>query len=420
MNVNIRKIQDYNNRAQVVYAKKHKVEVDIQNIGKNTSALAQPEEPYLNEIHSGVWLRKDVIHFSDGNFTNVYDLFWDKNNLKLEPVVYSEKKPYYMLDYTQSDPSILAVINGSYFFLVDFPEKEPKDYPFHFCIRDNRVMGLLSSDEAIVFIREGEIFAQDGKAYGTIKINNKVVNWIGSGADAKHKKIKHSATLYNSGSVKLIKEFDPRTGVRVGRLDYKTINTPQKPGVTDLVINNVRGKLKISQINIGGGTHCHEGLFILQIDSKGNVFKVGDLIEPLTMGDLKLQGISDGVTIGKSVSDPYFFTPERINSRDARSVVAQDRKGNTHFIVFDGSKYIPNFKGVSANDVKDYFSKDKFNWGFFLDGGSSSRIIIKEHGKREFLANDFAFKKVTNEIFLWDSKRHRKLASVIALKVRKN
>ena len=48
------------------------------------------------------------------------------------------------------------------------------------------------------------------------------------------------------------------------------------------------------------------------------------------------------------------------------------------------------------------------------------QTIVKKGKKYEFLANDFAFKKVTNELFLWDSKRHRKLASTIALKVEKD
>lgn len=417
--MNLKQIKLYNQKQQRLYAAKTNFLVDIQNIGKNAETIAIPEKKVFEKIHDGVWLKKDVIRFSDGNFTNVYDLSWDRKNVSLEPVIHSEKKPYYMLDYMEENPSMIAIMNGSFFFLVDFPEREPKDYPFHFCVRNGKVIGLLSSDEAIIYIKEGELFAKDAKAVGELTIGEKHLKWVGFW-HTDEKNDPKTAVLYNSGSLKLIKEFDPKTGVRVGRIDPRYIRTKTDPKMVDLIINKIDGRMVVSHINKGGGTHYFEGLFILQIREKYNTFNMGDAVTPLTLDGLNLEDITSGITINKSVTDPYFYTTDRINSRDARSVIAQDKSGNTHFVVFDGCKYVPKFKGVSANDVKDYFSQDKYNWAYFLDGGSSSRIIVRKNKGREFFGSEFAFKKITNEIFLWDSKRHRKLASSIALRIRRN
>lgn len=415
----IKEIRQYNQKQQKRYAAKTGIVVDIQNIGKNTKPIAVKAKKSLEEIHPGVFLSTEVLEFPDGNFSNVYNLFWNNRKAYLTSEIHSEQKPYYLLDYMEKDPSILAVINGAFFFLIDVVDREPKDYPYHLCIRNGKVVGLPSHDAAIVYTEKEKMHAKEPKATGTIAINGKILTWFGS----ETKRPAHSTknvTLYNSGSSKLIKVFDKKTGVRMGMLDHKHIHTPKKLRAVDLIINNDKeGNLIITDIKKGGGSHYFDGLFILHMDASMNTFKVGDHVNPLTLDGLNLQDISSGLTINKSVKDPYFFVPERINSRDARSVIARDVTGNIHFIVFDGSKYIPNFRGVSANDVSSYFSEDKYKWAYFLDGGSSSRIIVKDGDKRRFFANEFAFKKITNETFLWDWKRHRKLASSIVLKIKK-
>lgn len=401
------------------YAAKTHINFDIQNIGKNTRTIAIPEKPSYEELRKGVFLKKDVINFDDGNFTNVYNLSWDKNTHSVKPFVHSEKKPFYLLDYMEDCPSILALMSGSFFFLVDVEEEVPKDYPFHFCVRRHKIVGLPSSDEPILYLKNGELNAHEIKANGIIEINNSKLEWIG----ANHKgEVRNSnAKLYNSGCSKLIKEYDPISHVRMGRLDLTNIHTPKSKNVVDLVVNrDDHDNLEITSINSGGGTHFFDGLFILQINQKLNAFNIGDKVNPISLDNLDPREISSAITIGKSVHDDYYLTPERISSRDARSVIAKDKKGNIHFVVFDGSKYIPKFNGVSAKDIHSYFSPDQYEWAYFLDGGSSSRIIVRRGRKLEFLANEFVYKKINTYTFLWDYKRHRKLASCVGLKLSKN
>ena len=136
-------IRLYNQKRQEAYAAKTGFTVDIQNIGRNTATIARKVNRSLTEVNKGVWVSTDSIEFSDGNFTNVHNLFWDSKDARLSPVIHSARAPYYLFDYIKNDSSIHAVINGSFFFLIDVSDKEPKDYPFHFCIREGKVIGLL-------------------------------------------------------------------------------------------------------------------------------------------------------------------------------------------------------------------------------------------------------------------------------------
>ena len=258
-------IQLYNQKQQKRYADKTGIVVDIQNIGKNTRQIAVKAKKSLEEIYPDVFLSTEVLEFSDGNFSNVYNLFWNNNKTFLTSTIHSEEKPFYLLDHMESDPSILAVINGAFFFLIDVVDREPKDYPYHLCIRDGKIMGLPSHDAAIIYTENEKLHAKEPKATGTIDIGGKVITWIGSETN-KSTKSSDLFTLYNSGSSKLIKVFDPKTGVRMGTLDHDHIHTPSGADLVDLVVNmNKNGDLIISDIKIGGGTHFFEGLFILNM-----------------------------------------------------------------------------------------------------------------------------------------------------------
>ena len=412
----IRDIQSYNQKQQQIYKEKTGIDVDIMNIGKNTCSIALQAKPMLEEIEKDVWLKTEVIEFNDGNFTNVYNVSWNHNNPTLTPHIHSTPLPYYQLDAMEDDPSLIASINGTYFFLIDVKEKEPKDFPFHFCISDSKVVGLPSRDEPVIYIKEKKLYSYEPKAMGTIRIAHSTVTWVGShSVSSTHQSA--DMVLYNSASTKLIKEFDKESAVRMAYLNNNDIYTPSSTDVVDLIVNlDINDVLKISDIKYGGGSHYFDGLFILQIKKAHNKYSLGDEVIPQTLDQLDLHHISAGLSIGKNVKDNFFMDPIRENNRDARSVIAKDIRGNIHFIVFDGSKYIPKFKGVSANEVESYFSNDKYEWAYFLDGGSSSRIILKDKDTYRLLANEFAFRKITNQIFLWNWKRYRKIPSIIALK----
>lgn len=407
-------IKLFNKKEQEYYALRTGIVVDIQNIGKNTELLAIKEKKHVQEIKPGVWLRKDAITFKDGNFTNVYDFYWNPNQIGIVPAIHSSHRPFSLYEKAKRDTTIIAAINGSFYFLTDVADRKPHDLPYDFCMRNNTIVGLPSSDEPIMYVQNGKLQTKEILAKGTIRIGNEVVTWTG----AKSNELKSTgfATLYNSKCANIIKVRHKKTNVQIGILDNATIRTPQDTNVFDIVVvKNKKGDLKIKRINVGGGTHYYSGIFILQMTGSPKRFSVGDSVTPLVLDDLDLQSIASGITIGKKINDPYFLTSELGENRDARSVIAKDTKGFIHFMVFDGSKYIPGFHGVSAKEITPLFSKRKFKWSYFLDGGGSSRLIVREHRRMGVFANQFAFVKQKNGMFLWDWRRARRIASSISL-----
>lgn len=409
-------VEEYNRRQQTLYAARTGIVVDIQEIGKNTRQIAIAQQPSLHFVRSGVWLRTHVLRFPDGNFSNVYDLFWSPEQETIHTTIRSSNEPYYLLQRVKEDPSIIAIMNGSFFFLADQADRVPLDLVYNLCIREGKIVGLPSRDDPVAFIRGGQLETKAVQACGEILVGTTRVPWIGAKSSLPQKA--GYATLYNSKCSDVIKEKDPQSGVQIGILDSKHITTPRSPQVFDLVVRaDADGALRVAKIVQGGGTHYFNGHFILQCTGSMERFAPGDIVRPQTLDGLRLDDLSAGLTIGKSVHDPFFFDSIRAERRDARSVLAKDRQGYMHMIAFDGSKYIPDFHGVSARDLQTFFSPEKFEWAYFLDGGGSTRLIVREKADIKILANEFAFQKLEDGTHVWDWKKGRMVTSSIALKV---
>ncbi len=406
-------ISQFNHKEQQQYAKRTGIVVDIQNIGKNTGLIAVKEHPHAQELKPGVWLEKKMVEFADGNFTNVYDLFWNPAQIGIAANVHSSNRPYSLYTRFKRDSSMIAAINGSFFFLTDVAETQPHDLPYDFCVRDGKVIGLPSSDEPIVYIQETKLHTIQVKARGVLRIAGKNVMWVG--AKSSGRKQLSQARLFNSKCATILKVREKKTNVQIGILDTTTITTPTGENIVDVVVAKRKTGLYVKQVVTGGGSHFHGGVFILQMQGNVQGFAKGDKVEALELDGLDLATISSGVTLGKKVTDRFFLEAEREANRDARSILAQDKQGYLHFIIYDGSKYVPGFRGVSAKDITPFFGKRNFVWAYFLDGGGSSRLLVREHRKIGIYANQFAFRKVTNGAFLWDWRRARKIASSVSL-----
>lgn len=392
--------------------------VDIENLGKNNKCIAVPQNNSLEEIRSGVWLKKTSCTFSKNNFTNIYDLFWDQNQIDIVPWIHSSHTPYSLADQMEKDSNMIAVIDGAFFFLTDVADWEPLDLPYNLCIRNKKILGLPSWDHPIAYIESSKLKAQNTHATGEMIIGNKQLKWVGAHSKFKKKK-GYNAVLYNSKCSDVVKVRDPKTNIQIGILDNKHITTPKNKDCIDIVVGRDKHEnLAITHLNKGGRTHFFDGLFILQMKRSKNTFHVGDHVVLLTLDGLNLQSISSAITVGRSVHDPFFIRDERVDRHDARSILAQDSNGFIHFMVFDGSKYVPGFRGVSAKEISPFFSHEKFNWAYFLDGGGSARIVFRQKGKLKFLANEFAFIKLKNGEILWDWQKARKHASSISIRLK--
>ncbi|MDP3974033.1 MAG: phosphodiester glycosidase family protein [Candidatus Daviesbacteria bacterium] len=399
------------------YKSKTGIFVDIQNIGKNNRLLAVKEEESIEKIRQGIWLKKGSLDLNQGNFTNYYDLYYDQCQPDIAPNIFSTNNPFYLFNQVRSNPEIIGSINGAFYFLTDFAERYPLDLQYDLCIRDYKIKGLPSEDQPIAFIEEGKINFLNSKAQGLIKIGNKMLSWVGS-KSKKSDGRNFDAILYNSKCSNIIRFREEENNIQIGVLDSENITTLKGTEIIDLVINaDKNNDLKIADIKKGGGTHFFNGLFILQIKFNQFDFKINDSVNPLTLDNLKLENVSSAITIGRSVHDKFYLDPERKYIRDARSLVAEDKLGNIHFIVFDGSKYIPGFKGPTTQEVSSIIKKNGFRYAYFLDGGGSSRLIARDAKKIRSFANEFAFRKFKYGKFLWDWERARLIASSISLKI---
>ncbi len=368
----------HNKQQQLLYRKEYGINVDIQKLGQNKDLLTTAESETLREVSAGVWIKTSSQTFSQNNFTNIYDLFWDQKSSNIVASIDSSNESYYLKDQVKSDDSVLAAINGAFYFLTDVSDRAPLDLPYDLCIRNGRIFGLPSNDKPIVYVRNNKLYTREPRAQGVIQIGNTEIFWVGKNSASKTH-TKAGAVLYNSRCSDIIKSRDPKTNLQIGILDNKRIFTPRDPTVVDLVITLDEAEgLVVSDINKGGGTHYYDGLFILQLKKSAFRFQRGNVVTPLTLDGLNLKSISAAITIGSSVQMPFFLEQERVERQDARSIIAKDNLGHIHLIVFDGSKYIPGFNGVSAKDITPYFSNDKFKWAYFLDGGGSSRLIVRE------------------------------------------
>ncbi len=279
--------------------------VDIQTIGKNTELLAVKEEKSLKELRPGVWLKKAVIKVGRNNFSNTYDFFWNPNQVGIFPLIHSSNKPYSLYDHVKNHRSILGAINGAYFFLTDIAPRTPHELPYNFCIRDSHIVGLPSSNEPIVFTRDGKLFAKEPKAKGIIRIKNDNITWIGA-KNSMSRRTQKTAILYNTRCLEIIKIRHETTGLQFGTLDTIDTVTPISPDVYDIVVcHEKKGTFRITQINPGGGTHYYDGAFILQLQGKTSAYKKGDRVTPLTLDGLDLSTVTSGITIGKRVDDPF-------------------------------------------------------------------------------------------------------------------
>ena len=172
--MSISAIQEFNKRQQQWYASRTGIVVDIQRIGKNTDLIAVKEEPSLQELQPGVWLKKSVIEFPDQNFSNVYDFYWNPKVATVLPEVQSSNKPYTLLETMEHSKEMLAVINGGVFFLTDIADSKPIDLVYNLCIRDRKLFGLPSWDQPIVYVEKKTLCTKEPKAQGMLRIAKRI------------------------------------------------------------------------------------------------------------------------------------------------------------------------------------------------------------------------------------------------------
>ncbi len=393
--------------ANLTMAMKHLTEGEAVSYDEAEKLIKDPEtfakriEAESRELQPGLELTQETIELGEGHFANKYDLKFGVDS-RANIITGTDFFYQHRLFHPKNRNSIqygtpAAVINGPFFYLEDEKtENAPQELMYNLNIRNGKVIGLPSaSREAIMVNLDGKLQAKKLLARGSIQICNNDIDWVGGEAVA-HRRTdiseyadSNTTILFNSACCTIAYD-DPKDKKSLRRLRKDLNQTPIREGVDDLVVsvNPDNGELYISEINEGGGTDFFKGTFILQTNKQNShLVKVGSVVEPTFIDDVRLSDVASAITVGPSVhhflenSDHDInhdqslgtFPPFSPNQRYARSIAYEDTDGFFHFVVFDAVPRSQYMKGVTPHEAAKNIPKN-VKWAVFLDGGQSSRI----------------------------------------------
>lgn len=364
---------------------------DFQETLGDQQIFARREIERTIEISPGVELSIKNIDLPFG-FTVSYDLSWGADDTTVVTSIESKPKRFYLRHLLRNDPSILAVINGGFFFLADEAEFEPREKTLNLCIRNGEVVGLPSANREALLVQDGRLSGRQLDAVGKMVIGRREIGWVG--ANSRYREhLSGSAVLYNSACC--ASEHQPDPNFASGKKRVLTVAknfTPKKNNVHDLVVNrDENDRLVVSSITHGGGTNFFDGLFILQITGERDLgqYRSAHVI-PTYLDDITLGAIDSAVTIGPSIHHFRMYDDHDINHdislgslppfargrRKARSVIYK-KDGIMHMRVFDGAPFTTDFKGVTVEELSSIIGQEGFEWGFHSDPGHSARIVAR-------------------------------------------
>ncbi len=342
------------------------------------------------EISDGVILRAKSIELGDGCFTNSYDLCVNEdvtNTLEIR----STQKPQY-LHKIFHDKNVYAAINAGFFYLSDGPESGPADASFNLCIRDGHVISLPARTSQVLIQGENGLEAHTLDAYGNIIIGEQEIAWVG--AHAK-KTREYNGVLYNSACCHIYYDRDTLSNSEKRLFDQQRNMTPTGPDLCDIIVNTVGGNLHVVDVRYGGGTDFFAGNFIIQCSTSfAEKIKVGDKVNPQSVGGIALNNIQSAISVGESISagnddnldalainsDQSLGNTPFLDRRFARAVLYKDESRVIHMRIFDGVRGSKYFDGATPREISDIIKKEHgaIEWGVHLDGGRSARMIIKD------------------------------------------
>jgi len=367
--------------------------VDIggpEDMLKSHEALARPVEPLVEDLARGVRFEQDTHYLTeDGHFTNRYRIVLERPTERARFAITTRDAPTHIQRSLMNDVSVVATINGGFFFLVDEPPREtPKETSFGTVIRSGVLYGVQSRDRPVLWVDpEGEIHVTEVAARGTVTIGERTWSWAG-----RHS---HEATaplqLFGTDSCVIEHVRDPETGTK-RVLNEEESTTPQKDGVTDVVCREHGGVLTVVDIREGGGTSVLAGNVVLQGETSLLQGVAVDAGVSLAYDDLNVEDAHSAITIGPSVSHFQHDTDHPINHdrslgsnppftdrRMARSVVYRTTDGDVVCEVFDGAPKTQMFTGVTPREVGDILGQETadIEWAYFLDSGQSARLAVR-------------------------------------------
>jgi hypothetical protein len=389
--------------------------------------IDRPAPSRVAYLENGFELRIGSHTFSDGRYTNVYDLSWDPDDVRA--AMHFSPRPTEAVETAQRT---LATTTAGFFVLADEAPALPPQTSLNLAIEQGRVLSLPVVDREAVICRDGVLSAHHISADGQVVINGNEVTWAGSltGRSAQ-------SYVYGNGNIVIDRRKDPvRGGVRV--LDDASRMTPAMPAGDGWVDVGFRatadGGFRSAAIAPEGGMDIFAYDIVMRCQDRHIDPHGSNTMDIRRIGSLQADAFPDfAVTVGPSLDDPDFAAhpinqdrslgdaPPFVDARKVRMILYQDPQGRTHLRLFDGRPGSPSFEGPTPAEARDAIAADTgYRWGCFLDGGGTAKMWVREDGVMRSYGNRHYLRwpKQNEDQFIWVPDTGRPISSVLTFQQR--
>jgi Phosphodiester glycosidase len=405
---------------------------------ENQEPFAKRIEISSREILPGLQFEQKPIDLGEGFFSNSFDISFKSSDDTIQQpfVVNIESNEYekHLGRHIKNDTSVVASVNGGFFFLANDAEEYPSELAYNLIIRDGSVCGLPVADRPAILNTAHGLEVGIIKAKGTLNIAGSERIWIG----AKNFKGEKDFILFNSACCVIdhIKNGDSTRRV----LNIEKSKTPLGEDLVDICIEQEGSRMIVKKIQHGGGSNVVSYNFILQgTESDVSGIKEGDVIEPTTLDERPISDIRSGLTIGPPVmhfleNDDHEINhdtslgskPPFSDRRMARSIIYKDATGQIHVRVFDGAPQTNLFAGVTPREVAQIlraeYGERGLEWAYHLDPGQSARLVIRDGDQYNVFGNQHYIRwpKLERHPYVWAGQHGRAVPSALVIRSTKS
>jgi hypothetical protein len=370
---------------------------DIQNIARDQNSFAVRRPSRRRLLAPGVRLESESVELGGGAFTNAHTLRADLNAVHVQAV--SDADGFYLRDqYT--DDAVVAAVNGSFSYISDDPAHQPAEPCLDFCCRADTIVSLPTVTKPAFLVRGGQLMVRELPATGTLRINGRTFDWIGSKEPRAAAHIKNGTlVVFGAANCRIRYADHPRTGF-VRFVGPEENITPRNESIVDLVVSRTEADSHvISSVHHGGGADLFGGSFILRADAEhATELRAGARVDLCSIAGIVAGQLSSGVSLGPSVADAVAGTLPAYDESLGVSPFRGVRYARTLvwtigpeivFRIYDGAPLTEFFRGVSPTEVACLLDQEgiALRDAYYLDGGQSSKIVFRDAGSTEVVGN---------------------------------
>lgn len=373
--------------------------------------------------------------FSDGVFTNVYDLSVGVNDVRASVNVTRGLRG--VGSVLAGNENAFAAVSGGFLYLVDKSSGSPRQMALNLALQEAGTLASMPvvDREALIADGDGRLSARVVRAWGELTVNGRGLSWAGSRTNHEA-----DALVFGNGNVGVRHHDNHDPGSRKNRiraLDEDTRFTPPLPVGSELVdvglIAERGGIMQAQEIRPNGGMdifaydsvlRCAGRLMTRGVETDIQIRSVDTLLLDrnyngaissgplLSDSDFARNAVNFDPSLG---SDPPFYDVRMV--RLAIYATANDR---LHVRMFDGRPESALFGGVTPTEAVSIIRDEdgEVVWGTFLDPGRTAKICSKNDSTITSYGNVHYLRwpSTANEPYRWVPGAGRPVPSTITLR----